>query len=160
MVSPEIARVPAPAFHVGDDEIDLPVLNRGVERLDCARIEAASFRQFVRLLELSHRRRERSIVGEVGGFPGKSQLLAQEGHARILCRSFRVELEQGPVTDLDSRATRLRTHLGKLRPDLLTCGGANSSRALRALLASTSRARMAAGSVGVCGSWMLWLRRA
>ena len=96
----EIARIPAPALHIGDDGVDLLVARRTIELLDGLRIEIAGDRQFVGALEFLHRLGELGVVSEVGGIPGQAELVAQQRNARVFHRSLGVELEQLAVGDL------------------------------------------------------------
>ena len=59
----EIVRHPAPALHVGEDDIDRADRGAAIERVDGRRVERAARRDLVLLLELLHRLGERLVVG-------------------------------------------------------------------------------------------------
>ena len=109
----EIARVPAPALHVGHDHVDRLVARRAVELLDRLRIDIAGDRQLVGALEFLHRFRELGVVFEVGGIAGEAELLAQQRDARIFHRRLGIELEQRAVGDHLARVA-LAAHLREL----------------------------------------------
>src|SRR5262249_43749369 len=62
-----VARIPAPALHVGDDSLDLPVARRAVELADRLHIKRAGDLELVGALIFLYRFRELGVVSQVGG---------------------------------------------------------------------------------------------
>src|ERR1700736_1208695 len=69
----EIARYPAPAFHVGDDDLVVALLALAVERIDGRVGELAAGLEALVLLELGNRVGERLVVEGVVGNGRKTE---------------------------------------------------------------------------------------
>ena len=95
----DVARVPAPALHVGDDGVDAAVI-RGIELLDRPRVEIAGRRQIVAALKFLHGFGELLIVAQIGRLAGNTEPLAQLRHAGIFHRVLAVEGEHRTRRDL------------------------------------------------------------
>ena len=119
----EVARQPAPALHVGEDDVDVAVALRPVDRVDRRGGELAARRQMVALLEFLHRLGDGLVVGGVAGVAGDAEALAQQRHARILHRGLRHELEHRARRDARRPAAVLGgARLGELRLERLVAG--------------------------------------
>ncbi len=118
----ELARQPAPAFHVDDHGVDLAVALRAVDGLDGPVVEHAGGLEFGAFLEFAHGLGDLGVVTGVVGILGDAELGAQLRHARIFHRdrglllaACRREFERRSVRDLDHRSIALAAQFGELR---------------------------------------------
>ena len=80
----QVTRIPAPAFHVGDDGFDLTIMGGSVKLPNRSQIQVARRGQAVRSLEFFDRFRELGVVAQIGSLALEPKPLAQLRHARVL----------------------------------------------------------------------------
>ena len=107
----DVAMVPAPSLHVGDDGVDAAVVRR-IELLDRQRVEIAGRRQFVLALKLFHGFGKFLVIAQIGRLTGNTEPLAQLRHAGIFHRALAVKGEHRTRRDfVASAAGRLAAQL-------------------------------------------------
>ena len=118
----ELARQPAPAFHVDDHGVDLAVALRAVDGPDGPVVEHAGGLEVGAFLEFAHGLGDLGIVMGVVGVLGDAELGAQLRHARIfhldrglLLAARRREFQRRSFRDLDDRPVTLAAQFGELR---------------------------------------------
>ena len=117
----ELARQPAPAFHIDDHGIDLAVALRAVERPDGAIVQNAGGFEFGSFLEFTDRLRDPGVVMGAVGIFRNAELGPHLRHTRIFYRGHtlflaarRYEIERRTFRDLNDRSTSLTAQLGQL----------------------------------------------
>ncbi len=159
----EVARQPAPALHVDDHGVDLPVALRAVDRLDGPVVQHAGRLEFGAFLEFAHGLGDLGVVMGVVGVLGDAELGAQLRHAGIFHRdrglllaARRREFQRRAVLDLDHRSVALAAQFGELRLqfaiELLRRVVAVERR--RSVLGGVTLVSTSVGSIGCSGYWM------
>ncbi len=117
----EVARQPAPALHVDEHRVDLPVAFRVVDGLDGPFVQHAGGLEIDAFLEFAHGLGDLGVVMGVAGIFGDAELGAQLRHARIFHRDRGLllaagrEFQRRAIGDLDRRPVALAAQFGELR---------------------------------------------